>query len=46
MKEATNLLHTYYWMLFLKQNYVVIFKLIGTKPILQELYAKNHDVNC
>lgn len=31
--------HIYYWLLFLQWKYIVTFKSIGTKPVLQELFA-------
>lgn len=44
MKEAPTPWHIYYWLLFLKWKYMVIFKLIGTKPVPQELYASPHEL--
>lgn len=39
MKEPLALWHIYYWLLFLQWKYMVTFKPIGTKPVLQELFA-------
>lgn len=44
MKEGPTLWHIYYWLLFLKWKYMVIFKPTGTKPVLQELYASFHEL--